>query len=162
MQLKRSAFFAISAFVCLCTQGGRSEEREVSVSPPELVIASADGKMIEIRYVVEIPVYETRTRNNETVQIITMVAETRIMRSRPDLFEVERIDGSAVSSEELVKELAKPTAVLLFRNKSDLDPRVRRLFKPEILVMKDLARKMGILTENVPAATSLPSIQQAK
>jgi len=125
-----------------------------SSNPPELGIAVAvDGRMLEIQQFAH-NMGQRISMSNTTppTQIIEMVPFVSALVCRIDATTVvaRRIDGRAVSTKDLMDELAKPTPIVFAKPGEQLNPPFAKLFKPESLVL--------VLPPPTPPPFALPTL----
>ena len=119
--------------------------------PPELCTAVAvNGHIVEVRRFVERAVTRTIFPNVPqdikiemkagTIQPASSTEVVHVVEARTtriDAFRVKawRIDGRMVSHEALMRELARPTAVIFAKQGQEVDPLFLKMFQPESLIL---------------------------
>lgn len=130
---------------------GAESKASVMAGPPELCTAVAvNGHTIEVRRFVERAVTRTTIPNLPQDVRIEIKGGTIDRASSPEVVHVVevrttqmeavrvmawRVDGRAVSHEVLMKELARPTPVVLAKHGQQVDPIFLRMFQPESLIL---------------------------
>lgn len=143
---------------------------------PELAVAVAvDDQTVEVRRYVDRTIVRRSSQDpsdrnvkvDEGVIELTprtetvVIQEEYVTRLPASTIEAQRIDGSAVSKAFLLKELSRPTCVLILKGDQRLSPLVAGIVAPKVLTLRFPLSTVSVNTipvSTAPSSTVPPNI----
>lgn len=127
--------FACCVMLCLVAKAARGEDFRLDGGCPQLFVAKMKGDdAIEIRAVTQV-VYQTKgEKQDPRVPLQVTNQECSFVQSL-SVFDAHTVKGAPVAGADLVRRLAKPTAVLLLSER-EMSPFFFELFKDDTIVLR--------------------------